>query len=224
MHIRAEYSVGSNLRFLSNLDMHRMMERSFRRANIPYALSQGYNPHIKFSLGTVLPVGVWGEREYLDLELRKHLVAQEFIQQMNLVLPAGIAISECKVLEAKPLALMRVINAASYAFVFEKGVDLQGVRTKILGSSNLIMKSKGKNKDLDKDLRQGIFKIDVQLGDKSDIMKIWAAVGQPLNIRYDELMELLKGFVIDYKIIDIYRKGNYIWINDSFYTPLEKVS
>ncbi len=224
MYIRAEYGVGSDLRFLSNLDMYRMMERSFRRANIPYALSQGYNPHIKFSLGTVLPVGVWGEREYFDLELREPLAAQEFILQMNSAFPADVIINKCQVLELRPLALMRVINAASYAFAFEKGVDLQEIRARILNSSNLTIKSKGKNKDMDKDLRSGIFNIDVQLGDKSDIMEIWVAVGQPINIRYDELMDLLKGFVIDYRIIDVYRTGNYIWINDSFYTPLEKVS
>ena len=64
MRVRMEYRVGNDLKFLGNLDMMNLMSRALRRARIPFALSEGFNPHIKFSLGTVLPVGV-GEREYL---------------------------------------------------------------------------------------------------------------------------------------------------------------
>lgn len=224
MYIRAEYGVGSNLRFLSNLDMHRMMERSFRRANIPYALSQGFNPHIKFSLGTVLPVGVWGEREYFDIELREFLSPEDFQNKMNIALPTDVVINNCIFLKEKPPALMRVINTASYAFVVKKGIGLDNIREKILESKQLVVKSRGKKKDIDKDLRPGIYKIDVKLETDFDIIKLWVATGQPINVRYDELVDLLKNYSIDYEIIDVYRKGNYIRIDDSFYTPLERVS
>jgi len=69
MRIRAAYRVGEDLKFLGNLDMLNLMGRALRRADVPFALSEGFNPHIKLSLGTVLPVGVWGENEYFDLEL-----------------------------------------------------------------------------------------------------------------------------------------------------------
>ncbi|MDD3890543.1 MAG: TIGR03936 family radical SAM-associated protein, partial [Syntrophomonadaceae bacterium] len=69
MRLRAEYRIGPELKFLANLDMMNVIGRTLRRAAIPYALSEGFNPHIKLSLGTVLPVGLWGEKEYFDLEL-----------------------------------------------------------------------------------------------------------------------------------------------------------
>ena len=63
MRIRAEYSIGPELRFLSNLETMHMMERALRRAGIPFALTEGFNPHIRLSMGTVLPVGLWGKKE-----------------------------------------------------------------------------------------------------------------------------------------------------------------
>ena len=78
MRLRAEYRVGSDLRFLSSLGLMHMMERAFRRAEVPYALSEGFNPHIRLSMGTVLPVGIWGEHEYFDLELERDMDEREF--------------------------------------------------------------------------------------------------------------------------------------------------
>ncbi|HBQ86380.1 MAG TPA: radical SAM protein, partial [Syntrophomonas sp.] len=63
MYLRAEYRLGPELKFLGNLDTMHLMERALRRAGIPYALSEGFNPHIKLSMGTVLPVGLWSEKE-----------------------------------------------------------------------------------------------------------------------------------------------------------------
>ena len=224
MFIRAEYSVGPDLRFLSNLDMNRMMARTFRRASIPYALSQGFNPHIKFSLGTVLPVGVWGEKEYFDIELSDFLSAPDFIKRLNEVLPSEVFINKALFLPKAPAALMRIINGASYAFVFKKGYNLAKLREDILRSSSLIVKSRGKKKDIEKDLRPGIFKIEIEHIEDVDVLKLWVATNQPINVRYDELLALFSNFGIDYEIIDVYRKGNYIRLGEDFYSPLEKVS
>jgi len=71
MLLRAEYSVGKNLQFLANLDMMHLMERSLRRAGIPCHLTEGFNPHIKLSMGTVLPVGLWEKMNILIWIWRK---------------------------------------------------------------------------------------------------------------------------------------------------------
>lgn len=224
MRLRAEYFAGSNLRFLSNLDMKRMMERSLRRSNLPYALSGGFNPQIKLSMGTVLPVGVWGECEYFDIELQEDITPQAFIDIMNQVLPADLVIKKCIVIDDKAAALMKIINAASYAFLVRKGYALDSLPAKLMNSDKLIVKSRGKKKDIDKDLRPGIFKMEVKEATSFDIIKLWVAVVEPVNVRYDELVDLLTMYGIEYTdIIDINRLGNFIKINDGFYTPIEKV-
>lgn len=225
MRIRAEYYVGPELRFLANLDMKRMMERSLRRTSIPFALSEGFNPQIKLSMGTVLPVGIWGAREYFDIELKEPMDPELFRQTLNDVLPKGAIINKCKAIDIKAPALMKIINAASYAFLVEKGFPLEELRKKLINSENLIVKSRGKKKDIDKDIKSGILSIEVKADTKFDIIKILVAVGQPINVRYDELLELLYQYGInDEGVKDVFRVGNYVNDNGRFYTPLEKVN
>lgn len=224
MRIRAEYYVGPELKFLANLDMKRMMERSLRRASIPFALSEGFNPQIKLSMGTVLPVGIWGEKEYFDIELNEPMDPELFRQTLNKVLPLGVTVNKCQEIDIQAPAIMKIINAASYAFLVNKGFPLEELREKLIASENLIVKSRGKKKDIDKDIKPGILNIEVKADIKFDIIKILVAVGQPINVRYDELLDLLYQYGINHEgVIDVFRVGNYVNDNGQFYTPLEKV-
>lgn len=225
MRVRMEYRVGANLKFLGNLDMMNLMSRVLRRAGIPFALSQGFNPHIKLSLGTVLPVGVWGEKEYLDLELTEAMEPQVLVEKLNRALPPDMEIKQCVVLEEKLPALMKTINAASYSFVLKSNDDYSALVDGIMAEGQLLVKSRGKKKGVEKDLRPGIHKITVISEKESVIIKIWVNVGEPINVRYDELRDLLLDRGIKPEaLIDIFRSGNYIRVGTDFYSPLEKVS
>jgi radical SAM-linked protein len=225
MRLRAEYSVGSDLRFLANLDMMKLMARALRRARIPFALSEGFNPHIRLSLGTVLPVGLWSKREYFDLDLNQEMSCNEFIQKMNLTLPPDVRITNFIEIDATIPALMNSINCSCYSFVVRKSVELmEQWKDNVLQKDELIVKSRGKKKDLDKNLRPGIFKIKVNRWQNFAIIDIWGSVGEPLNVRYDELTDLLVLTGINKEdILDVYRSGNYIRVKDKLFTPLEKV-
>jgi radical SAM-linked protein len=220
-----EYRVGNNLKFLGNLDMINLMSRVLRRARTPFALSEGFNPHIKLSLGTVLPVGVWGEREYLDLELAEEIEPTVLVEQLNRVLPSDMEIKRCIKVDEKQPALMKTINAASYSFILESNDDYLALPERIMGEEQLLVKSRGKQKGVDKDLRPGIYKITVLPQEESVIIKIWVNVGEPVNVRYDELRDLLVAQGVKPEaIVNIFRSGNYIRIGTDFYSPLEKVS
>lgn len=224
MRLRAEYSLHQDLRFLSNLEMMRLMERSLRRASLPYALTEGFNPHIKMSLGTVLPVGLWGLREYMDVEFTEEIEPEYFRQKMNEVLPPGIRIEKAVIIPEKAPSLMKVINAAAYTFVLKNRPFLLEWRSKVLDAEHLWVKSRGKKKDVEKDLKAGIFKMEIDYENDLAYITLWVAVGEPVNVRYDELYDLLvaTGIPSD-DILDVYRWGNYIKEGEVFYTPLEKV-
>jgi len=224
VRLRVEYRVGPELRFLGNLDMMRLMQRSLRRASIPFALSQGFNPHIKLSMGTVLPVGLWGEKEYFDIELAEDIGIKDFVERMNDVFPPPVLINECnEILNDEP-ALMKIINAASYKFFVRKSsLDLDLWKDEFTAKDSLVIRSRGKKKDRDKDLRPGIFKVTVQKFHNFDIMEIWSSTGMPLNVRYDELLETMVLTGLDKKnIIDVFRSGNYIKEGLKYFTPMKR--
>ena len=225
MRLRAEYRVGPELRFLSNLDFMHLIERALRRAALPFALSSGFNPHIKLSMGTVLPVGVWGEREYFDLDLHEYVCPEEFTTRINFALPPGVEVKRAVPIDLSTPSLMKVINAASYVLILSRvNYSLSAFFENLLNQPALIVKSKGKKKDLDKDLRSGIYRIDVEECEEVNRVHIWVAVGEPLNVRYDELLTLLQAYGLERSsLIDIFRSGNYIYQASEFLSPLEKV-
>lgn len=224
MRIRAEYCVGRELKFLSNLDMMRLVERAIRRAGIPYQLSAGFNPHIKMSMGTILPVGLWGTREYFDVDLADTMTGAEFAKRMNSCLPSQIFINFCNEIDEKAPALMKVINAAVYSYVLKPNIAVSDWPDLIMSQDSIQVMNKGKKRGIEKELRPGIYKVDYRNENDLPVIDIWAAVGEPVNVRFDELQDIIFNMGLETgDIIDIYRNGNYIKEGDEFFSPLEKV-
>lgn len=223
MRLRVEYNVGPELKFLANLDMMHLMERALRRAGIPYYLSEGFNPHIRMSMGTVLPVGIWGMHEYFDLDLAQ-MDLETFTHNMNEALPVPLTITDCQVIEESAPSLMKIINAAQYTFVIKAGTDLPLLTARILQRDSLPVQSRGKNKNIMKDLRPGIYQINTDTKEGYDLLSIMVSINEPLNIRYDELQALFIEQGLNAKdIADIFRQGNYIKEDQQFYSPLKRV-
>ena len=55
--IRLTYSKGGELKYTGNLDMMKVWERTFRRARLRIAYSQGFNPQPKIHQALPLPLG-----------------------------------------------------------------------------------------------------------------------------------------------------------------------
>ena len=52
-----------------------------RRAGLPVAYSQGFNPHMKVTIAMPLPVGCTGEREIADVILEERLTPAEIARR-----------------------------------------------------------------------------------------------------------------------------------------------
>ena len=69
MRLAVVFTKEAPVRFVSHLDLQRLFQRAFRRAKLPLAYSQGFNPHPLVAFATALSVGFTSEGEYLDLTL-----------------------------------------------------------------------------------------------------------------------------------------------------------
>ena len=222
MNLRAEYRVGPDLKFLSNLDMMHLMERALRRAAVPYRLSEGFNPHIRLSMGTVLPVGLWGEKEYFDLELQT-MALEDFQVRMNQVLPAGMQINYCQEILPGTPSLMKTVSAATYAFRIDlPATRLEDIKAEIMDQDEIKVQSRGKHKQQIKNIRPGLYHIEIMPANGANIMEIIVSVNEPVNIRFDELLEVLNRYGVDSQLIlDFWRRGNYIKQGPNYLSPLE---
>jgi len=92
--IKIKYKKGEEVKFISHKDLMRAFQRAIRRAKLPMAYSQGFNPHMKISWGQALKVGATSSEEYAVLDLGQWLKPAEVRQQLNQQLPPGLEILE----------------------------------------------------------------------------------------------------------------------------------
>jgi len=126
MRILVEYTREERVKYISHLDLMRTMQRAVRRAGIPIAYSQGFNPHPVMAFASALPVGITSEREYMDMVLEQPMSLPVLKEQLNHALPKGIAVREAVVIDDKTPSLMSLVNRADY-IVTAVGADWEEV-------------------------------------------------------------------------------------------------
>ncbi len=90
--IRFEFQKVGELRFLSHLELMRALSRALRRAGIPLAFTQGFNPQPRLSLAQALAVGIEGRRELGEVELVQRTEPEELLTAWNRQLPPELKI------------------------------------------------------------------------------------------------------------------------------------
>ena len=88
------------MRFASQRDIARAVERGVRRAGLPIAYSAGFTPHPKISYAGAAPTGAASEAEYLELSLTRACAVSEVRERLDAALPDGIDVIE--VMQAPP--------------------------------------------------------------------------------------------------------------------------
>jgi radical SAM-linked protein len=86
------------IRFISHLDLMRMFMRAFRRARFPLKMSEGFSPHVKFSIERALKLGVESENEKASVVLKAFVKPQEFMDRLQPQLPDGIRVSASRLI------------------------------------------------------------------------------------------------------------------------------
>jgi radical SAM family uncharacterized protein len=99
--------------FLGHLDLVRLLARSFRRADLPLAMTRGFSPKPRISFGPALGLGVPSLGELIDVDLehvvpgvpsweigdaaRSELSADEVRERLASVCPPGIELESCAI-------------------------------------------------------------------------------------------------------------------------------
>lgn len=81
--LRVTYRMTGRLVMLSHLEVARALERAVRRADLPYAVSQGFSPHMKMAFGAALPVGVGGDEEIFDVQLTEYVAPERALERLR---------------------------------------------------------------------------------------------------------------------------------------------
>ena len=89
--VRLRFAKRGDLRLISHHDLMRCLERMLRRASIPVAESQGFNPRPKVVFALALALGIEGHREVVELDLSEPMEPDEVLRRLIAVAPPGFA-------------------------------------------------------------------------------------------------------------------------------------
>ncbi|MGV8147090.1 MAG: TIGR03936 family radical SAM-associated protein [Alkaliphilus sp.] len=205
LRIRCRFSKKGDMVFISHLDLVKFFGRAMRRADVPIAYSQGFNPHPIMSFATALGIGVASDAEYMDVQLEKEIVIELFMKSINEVLPKGLCILACKHIDKSEKSLMSIVARSVYAIELkleerrnkesiEKEIDDFLKQDEIIYKKERKKKNKGKRykKIIEVDIKKSICSIELlSLAEDKVIMKMSLAAGSENNLKPQVVLEKL---------------------------------
>jgi radical SAM-linked protein len=147
---RLTFGKGRELRFTGHLDLHHAWERTFRRAMLSLAYSEGFSPRPKINIGAALPLGCTSEADLVDVELDQEMETVQLIEALGAAAPPGLTISEiAKVPDGSP-KLQKLIESSEYLIPIpsEDTKALEPLIEAMLSSEKLPRVRRGKEYDL----------------------------------------------------------------------------
>ncbi|WP_320409729.1 TIGR03936 family radical SAM-associated protein [uncultured Candidatus Kuenenia sp.] len=155
--IRIRFSKSGDIRFISHNDLMRTIERIIRRANIPIAMSKGFNPHPKISMPLALGVGMSGEDEILELELLHHEPLELLVERFRRQLPEGIRIVSAWQI---PLSERGAVDNVTYKIIFKNKDILQTLKIEdFWNEHSIVIKRMKKEVQKSVEIRSSVQKI-----------------------------------------------------------------
>ncbi len=91
--IRFRFSKQGVNRFLSHLELQRVFRLAVRRAELPIAYTQGFNPHLRLSFGRPVPTGWTGREELVEFVFHEPIEPAAVVSALNEQFPEGIRLS-----------------------------------------------------------------------------------------------------------------------------------
>lgn len=147
--IRIYFAKTPAMRFTGHLDLYRTWERTFRRANLPLAYTQGFNPHPRIALASALPLGFTSDSEIADVWLDPDLPIEEVEPALARALPPGVQVSRLVAADLRAPALQTQVEAAEYeATLLDPLPDLEGQVEALLAAETLPRRRRDKPYDL----------------------------------------------------------------------------
>jgi radical SAM-linked protein len=163
MRYRSIFSKTKEMRFTGNLDLRRSLERLMRRANIPLAYSQGFNPRPKITLASALPLGYTSEHEVMDFWLKENVQDKKIHEILLEYSPPGFIFHTVNQIESSVKKLQVAIQSAEYEIEMPIGNEgLQGSIDTLLSQETIMLSKTRKGKTKTYNLRALIVDIAYQ--------------------------------------------------------------
>ena len=226
-HYGLKFTKDHQLKYISHLDILRLFQRAFKRADIGLRHSEGFNPHPKMSFAQPLSLGFTSEGEYLEFETVAEWNGEDLIRTLNAVLPPGTEVTSCgRLPEVGRKSLASLIEAADYEITLEVPMgEMLAERADLFMSQEAILVEKKRKKDKNPtmvDIKPMVVSLDAKEEDCILTMNVRLKTGSNANLNPELLVTAFLNFTnIPFRRenLQIRRKEMY-YLEDEAYKPL----
>jgi radical SAM-linked protein len=188
---RVVFAKTEAMRFTGHLDLYHTLERTLRRAQIPLAYSEGFNPRPRLNLGAPLPLGCTSQHEVVDLWLEQAQKPKALLQAIQHAAPPGIRFENASAVPSKQPTLQSQILSASYEVTLARAISPETVQHRIaavLEAAELPRERRNKRYDLRPLIEALALGSDV---DQAKVLRMRLSSREGATGRADEVVQAL---------------------------------
>jgi radical SAM-linked protein len=189
--IRITFAKTEAMRYTSHLDLQHTWERTFRRAELPLAYSQGFTPHARIQLAAALPLGFTSQCERIDVWLENNPTIQQIELSLKRAVPPGIQIIDIIEVDLQEPAMQTRLLSAEYIVVLlDPIVNITSRITSLLDQPSLIRTRRGKSYDL----RPLIHELHLLSSDDTGrpVLKMYLSAQEGFTGRPEEVLDAMQ--------------------------------
>ncbi|HKI16969.1 MAG TPA: TIGR03936 family radical SAM-associated protein [Isosphaeraceae bacterium] len=186
--VRLRFAKCDELRLVSHHDLMRCLERMLRRAELPMAATQGFNPRPKITFALALGLGIEARAEVVDLELSEPMDTSTLLARLAVVAPPGLVFHEACALPPDASAPRPRTVEYCIPILDDRRAEARSALETLLARESWPFIRRRADRELSFDLRQQVQNAELT----SDGMLLFRLIVSPGgSVRPEELLEAL---------------------------------
>jgi radical SAM-linked protein len=149
--LRVTFTRDATLKYVGHLDTALTWQRILRRAGLPLAYSEGFNPQAKITFAAALPLGCTSDHEVMDVVLDRACDLNEATANLKRAVPPGVQVNSIEEVPLRAPALQAQLLSTEYVVPIE-GSNLIEVLidrvARLLDASEVLRDRRGKSYNL----------------------------------------------------------------------------
>jgi len=189
---RLKFQKKDKMIYIGHLDLMTFFQRAIKRAKLPIAYSNGFNPHQQMSFACPLSLGHYGYGEYVDIELKEPVAENEIMDRLNFVMNRGMVITGVRKLNEGEKAGAAIVTAANYRVTMGvKFENIEAVVNELMSSDTMEIERTSKRKTKVVNIRPDIFRLSSDNRGNKTVLNMRIATGSANNLKAELVCEYI---------------------------------
>ena len=185
--------------YLSHLDLMRLFQRAFKRADILIWHSQGFSPRAYVSIALPLPVGMESRCEILDFEIEDGAVELSNLpDRLNAVLPAGIRVLSAYESARKIKELTRLSAEVTLEYDNSVPYGAQKALAEFFAREHIVITKHSKKGDKEVDIKPLLFSLSIAAVNEKELRIETVLSAQNPGLNPQLLIEAIRTYLPEY--------------------------